>query len=146
MEYDRDNEGNYVNIIKIVIIFFCLMTLFGLCIAAYSVDIRNYISSMGSGPMKIDAYDIKYIDDTDIKYIKKFVPEKTLDDIAKLISNNIYVSDPNKKIEDSKMINPDKNLGSDMPWDRDVKPCDILKNTDQDQYADIQNARHITIY
>lgn len=147
--YDKYNEDNYIdvtNILKIIIIFFFFVMLLGFCIAAYYADFRNYLSSVGSGPMRVDGYDIKYIDETDIKYLKMFVPEKTLDDVAKMISDNIYVSDPNRKIEDSKMINPDKNLGSDMPWDRDVKPCEILKNTDQDLYADVQNARKITIY
>jgi hypothetical protein len=36
--------------------------------------------------------------------------------------------------------------GSNMPWDRDVTPCNVLKNTDQDLYADVQDARRVTLY
>lgn len=38
------------------------------------------------------------------------------------------------------------DYGDSMPWDDDVTTCDVLRDTDQDLYADAQNARHITLY
>lgn len=34
----------------------------------------------------------------------------------------------------------------DLPWDDDVNSCDILRDTDQDLYSDVKNARRITLY
>lgn len=104
-------------------------------------------SGSNVGLTKEDRFKVPLIDETDMKYIKAIVPSETLEDVARNISDVEYVADPNAPIENKELLKSSEyNYGTDMPWDRDVSPCEVLKNTDQDLYADVQDTRSIIIY
>lgn len=104
-------------------------------------------SASNIGLTKADRFTIPLIDETDMKYIKAIVPQETLEGVAKDISDVDYVSDPNAQIDNKDLLTSSQyNYGPDMPWDRDVSPCEVLKNTDQDLYADVQDSKSIIIY
>jgi hypothetical protein len=137
------SQATYV--LKLIIVILTAMILFGCLYALYFTDIKQYITV--TGVTKTNRFEIPLIDETDIRYVKMVVPEETLDGIAKEISDKDYISDPNSPIQKEILLaSSDYNYGVDMPWDRDVKACEVLKNTDQDLYADVQDSRHITIY
>jgi uncharacterized protein YlbG (UPF0298 family) len=117
----------------------------GYLYAAYWDDIKRYITV--SGVSKSNRYTISWVDDTDIEYIKMILPEDTLDQVAESISDKKFISDPHSPMQsDILLASSDRNYGTNLPWDKDVKPCEILKNTDRDLYANVQDAKSITIY
>jgi len=133
--------------LKLILIFVILAVICGCLYALYFEDLKQYISIQTSGVTKVDRLSIPLIDETDIAYARMIIPEDTMDEIAKKISDKKFVSDPNSPVQKEILLaTSDNNYGSDKPWDRDVKPCEVLRNTDQDLYADVQDAKRITIY
>ena len=133
--------------LKIVLIAAIIAIFFGCLYALYFEDIKQYIVVQSSGATKVGRFTIPWIDETDIAYARLIIPEKDLDKIAMQITDKNFISAPNSSIQKEILLaSSDSNYGSDMPWDRDVKPCEILRNTDQDLYADVQDAKQITIY
>ena len=145
--------------LKVILIAAIIAIFFGCLYAMYFANIKQYITIQSSGASKLDRTSvpggntqigrltIPLVDETDIAYARLLIPEEDLDEIAKNLSDKNFVSDPNSPIQKEILLaSSDSNYGADMPWDRDVKPCEVLRNTDQDLYADVQDAKHITIY
>lgn len=58
-------------------------------------------------------------------------------------------SDPNKVIPSDDLLPANANnkiFGNELPWDKEVGFCDVLKNTDKDLYQNVQNADTIVFY
>jgi hypothetical protein len=147
--------------LKVILITAIIAVFLGCLYALYFESLKQFITIESSGANKLDRMSspspgantilgrlgIPLIDETDIAYARMFIPEDELDKIAENISNKKFISDPNSPIQkDILLASSNSNYGLDMPWDRDVKPCEILRNTDQDLYADVQDAKHITLY
>lgn len=133
--------------LKVILIAAIVAVLLGCLYTLYFEDLRQYITVQTGGASRVGTLDIPLIDETDIAYARMIIPEKELDNIAKTISDKNFISDPNSPIQKEILLaSSDNNYGADMPWDRDVKPCEVLRNTDQDLYADVQDAKMITIY
>jgi hypothetical protein len=145
--------------LKVILIAAIIAVFFGCLYALYFEDVKQYITIQSSGATKLDRtsvpggstqigrFTIPLVDETDIAYARLLIPEEDLDDIARNISDKKFISDPNSPIQKEILLaSSDNNYGADMPWDRDVKPCEVLRNTDQDLYADVQDAKHITIF
>ena len=142
---DKQARASYS--LKVVLVAAVFAVFIGCLYTLYFEDLKQYVTIQTSGASKTGRFSIPLIDETDIAYIRKFIPEDDLDKIAKNISDKNFISDPNSPIQKEILLaSSDYNYGVDMPWDRDVKPCDILRNTDQDLYADVQDSKHITIY
>jgi hypothetical protein len=133
--------------LKIILIAAIIAIFIGCLYAVYFEDLKQYITVQTGGATRLGALSIPLVDETDIAYARMMIPEQELDDIAKHISDKNYITDPNSPIQKEILLTTsDSNYGADMPWDRDVKSCEILRNTDQDLYADVQDSKHITIY
>lgn len=138
-------ESSYL--LKVVLITSIIAICLGCLYALYFEDLKQYITIQTTGATKIGSFKIPLIDETDIARARMFLSENELDNIALLLSDKRFISDPNSPIQtDILYASSEANYGTDMPWDRDVKPCEILRNTDQDLYADVQDTKHITLY
>lgn len=52
-------------------------------------------------------------------------------------------------VPDKMLLSPDSNnrdFGYELPWDREVGFCEVLKGTDNDLYKNVQNSTTLTIY
>jgi hypothetical protein len=57
--------------------------------------------------------------------------------------------DPNSLVPDNALITQDdvsRNYGDELPWDREIGFCEVLKGTDRDLYQNVQNSTIITFY
>lgn len=56
---------------------------------------------------------------------------------------------PNMPIPDDQLglaADKGRNFGIELPWDREVGYCEVLKNTDRDLYKNVQDSTTITFY
>ena len=143
----NQNKGSKsVSIILIILIFLSIVIVAGVFYTMYLRHQIQYVSASGQS-VGLNRFSVPLFDQTDVDLVKQFVPEETLDNIAREISNKNYISDPNSPIQkDILLASSDNNYGTDLPWDSDVRSCDVLKNTDQDLYADVQDSKYVTIY
>lgn len=140
------NVDNTVgNIIRTVLILAIIVVAIACLYVVYANNIKSLIDV--SGISRSTRFDIPLVDETDIQFARMVVPEETLDNVARSISDKKFISDPNSPIQkDVLLASSDRDYGTDLPWDRDVQPCEVLRNTDQDLYADVQDAKRIILY
>jgi hypothetical protein len=154
------------NVFIVLLIFLATALLFGFVYTLYFRSTMQYITGSGSsgltgsgssgltefgsvlsGLTGSTQLNISLFDQTDVDFVKQIVPEETLDNITKELSNTNYISDPNSPIQkDILLASSEDNYGTSLPWDRNVRSCDVLKNTDQDLYADVQDSRYVTMF
>jgi hypothetical protein len=94
-------------------------------------------------------YNINLMDKNDIDMIKLFVNEDTINNIASRLTSENYKLKHNNNIviqDTDLMESSNKNYGKDLPWDKEVGFCDVLRNTDQDLYKNTKDSISITIY
>lgn len=56
---------------------------------------------------------------------------------------------PNAPIPDTKLITHtenNRNFGNELPWDREVGFCEVLRGSDRDLYRNVQDSTTITLY
>lgn len=135
-----------MNLEEIIIIATILSILLGCMLYKYGNDIYDYISNTTIDAY--DKYDVKLMDDSDVKYIKKFVSDETLQSIVdKLdLDGSANMSCPNAKIDENALLNQTNKYGTELPWDLNVTSCNVLRNTDKDLYGNVENSRIITFY
>lgn len=163
-----------MNLIKFIIVITLVSILLGCCFLANSTMIDNYFSKTTLSAY--DRYDIRTIDENDVNYIKwlapgilpdanKLIPSinnqgTKVNPIGIAIGNgngnsgNIsfdphHTIDPNVSISDEDIISKesrDRNFGNELPWDREVGFCEVLKNTDRDLYQNVQDSTTIVFY
>ena len=159
-------------LIKVVIIVLAIALFCGCCFFANGDAVINYLTR--STITSYDRYDIDLIDKTNVDYAKYFLSKEKIDDIAyKLISDDIkdknqstnnndpddvrnsvmYTAaknkflDPNAKIPDLILLDSEnKDIWNELPWDKEVSHCDILKDTDRDLYKNVVDSIAITFY
>lgn len=147
MNRDSTSGATTSYVLKVILIFAIVAICLGCLYVTYFEDLKQYLVIQTSGATKIGRFSIPLVNETDIAYARLFIPEKELDNIAFQLSDKNFISDPNSPIQKEILkASSDTDLGADMPWDRDVKPCEVLRNTDQDLYADVQDVKQITIY
>lgn len=156
----QKQNNTMVSILQFILIFLAIVILFGFLYTIYFRYAMQYITISGlskssesselSEPSELPRttrFTVPLFDETDINFIKQILPEETLDNIAKNISDKNYISDPNSPIQrDILLASSDNDYGRSLPWDRNVTSCDVLKNTDQDLYANIQDSLHVTMF
>lgn len=126
-------RDNVISMANIIVFFILVAVIFGCIYKVYFDDVKQYISKSLYGVSEGSEYLISLINDNVVKYTKMYIPEK--------------ISDPNYPIQDDMMlVSSEHNYGTALPWDSAVKPCQILKDTDQDLYANVQGIKQITIY
>lgn len=150
-----------MNLIKFIIVATIMAIIFGCVFLANLEFITNYVSETTlSG---YNRYDVRVIDDNDIKNLKKLngiIPNieivDTSDDPTLALSSNNKTTallqkghDPNAPIPDNRLIiNNEKNrdFGIELPWDREVGFCEVLSKTDRDLYQNVRDTTTITFY
>lgn len=135
-----------MELIALIIISIIFVILLG-CIFLANLDaIGDYFSSTSIADY--GKYKINLIDDTDIKYIKFFVPKDTLDTVAKkLLSDDKKIIFPNALITDQQLMGTnDRYMGNELPWDKEIGQCDVLRDMDIDLYKNVQDSKKITFW
>ncbi len=91
---------------------------------------------------------INFIDDTDIKYINLFLSKSTLNRIAsKILSEDNKIIFPNALMTNEQLMGTnDRYMGNELPWDKEIGQCDIVKNMDIDLYKNVQDSKIITFW
>jgi len=137
---------NYIKMIVFMLwgMLFAIVT--GFVILSYKPDIMSMLSQQSVG--KYGIYNIQLIDDVDVSYLKKVVPEKVYKDIAvKILGDQSNGENNNNPLKYNKMLTGEnRNFDRELPWDQNVIPCDVLKNRDFDVYENVLNNKIITIY
>jgi len=136
-----------------------------MCLA--NIDtITDYFSQLTS--TSYAKYDIKNVNDTDVKFINKVFSDvdvslKNSQNTLSKSSTSTSTSKSTSKSK-SKLTNPintfkdpipdedllsgdsDREFGNDLPWDREIGYCEVLKGTDNDMYKTVQDDITITFY
>lgn len=159
-----------MDIIKLVILLTILSIIIGSMCLANIDTIKNYFSELTSS--SYTKYDIKNINDTDIGFINKAFPD--VDVSLKNNPNTLFTPStspstspspsPSTSKSTSKSLNPintfkdtipdedllssdrDREFGNDLPCDREIGYCEVLKGTDNDMYKTVQDDITITFY
>lgn len=143
-----------MDLITFVIIGMVVMILAG-CLFLGNIDkIGDYFSS--TSITDYGKYKINLIDDIDIKYIKLLLSstngyqqsKDVLNKIAtKILSEDDKVIFPNGLMTDDQLMGAnDRYMGNELPWDKEVGQCDVLKNMDIDLYKNVQDSKTITFW
>src|SRR5579883_2484968 len=147
-----------MNLIEFVIIATIIVILLGCVFLTYSSSIYNYFTETTLA--SYDRYDISMIDNDDLDNIGKVMGtvvemnRSSINDSSKPKPNNeMGIIDrnpnPNSPIPDDKLMSlteSNRNFGNELPWDKEVGFCELLKNTDKDLYRNVQDSTSITIY
>lgn len=171
-----------MDLIKFIIIAIIFVILLGCVFLSNTESIANYFSSTTIAAH--NRYDIQFIDDNDVNYIKWAFPgirlpntfDKTSTPITTLtnplipgVTSGIYDSGsvqydqetittnnqiksqkcPNMPIPDEELglsLSTTRDFGIELPWDREIGFCEVLKGTDRDLYKSVQDATNITFY
>jgi hypothetical protein len=133
-----------MNLLTYVIIGLLVSVLLGCIYNTNNQIIHNYVSENTTSLYKNN---ISFINDDDVNYIKQIIPEKTLTNIANKFLPSEKTKYPNDDMIPEDMLDKEnKNYNNELPWDTDVTPCDILKDTDQDLYKNVLDSNMITFY
>lgn len=137
-----------MDLITFILITMIFVILIG-CIFLANIDmIADFFS--GTSVADYGKYKINFIDDTDIKYIKLFLSQDTLNQIGTqlLLGNNSNKTlFPNATMTNEQLMGPgDRYMGNELPWDKEVGQCDIVKNMDIDLYKNVQDSKIITFW
>jgi hypothetical protein len=129
-----------MNLIKFIIVLLIITILLACSFLANSNVIYNYLSETTLSAY--DRYDIHTIDNNDVKNINRFMQ---IYGVNNLRPEN---TSPNNRIPDENLLLEDKNrnLGTELPWDREVGFCEVLDSTDRDLYKNVQDSTTITFY
>jgi hypothetical protein len=164
--YDTFNLCTYtiMELIQFIIMATIIVILSGCFFLAHTNTIVNYISSTLTDYNK---YIVQIIDNNDANYIKwiipriqfldnlelesqkKISPNKGINNNPVAINSDLQYKCPNMTIPDNQLfseINKHRNHGIELPWDKEIGFCEVLKGTDRDMYANVQDSTNITFY
>lgn len=134
-----------MDLLLVIVIGLTIAVLLGCVFLEHSDNIHDYLTS--TSITLYDQYKINMIDDTDAEYIKAVIPEEILNKVLVKLLPEDKRKCPNDSIDTETLLDTkERNFGNELPWDTDVTSCDILKDTDQDLYKNVQNSHVITFY
>lgn len=108
------------------------------CFFLSNIDtIDSYFSSIATS---YDKYTLRMFDATNIKFINLFFPNINIKDPSDVKKADSDISSIQFEETDS------KDFGDELPWDKEVTHCEVLKHTDRDLYKNVQDVNMITFY
>jgi hypothetical protein len=160
-----------MDIFALVVLLMLLSLIIGCMYLANADRVSTYIAGMNIA--STDRYQIKGVDETDIKFINMIAPSLDIKVNTKIkpndnsqvsgngsTSTSAYIPKTENTLQnptntfrdpipDQSLLPPDSNtrdLGVDLPWDREVGHCEVLKDRDRDLYKTVLNTNVITFY